>query len=462
MLSLKHSLRWVYLLAACNVIIILAIMVYLDATPLDQEVRLTIRESIQSLTNKFDFTYLKGINKDSKGSAQDTGYTLEPGNVKFKFVNPKAKQGDPKEILEQNTRKYTEVMNQKIAGPKDFDLDLIRAPSDPGTYEHANATIVALVRNSEAIGIGRTIRKFERSFNGKFKYPYTFINDEPFSDKFKKKMQSYSDAPMEFITIPRELWDRPESIDAKKQDELMQIMEDHDVGYAKMLSYHNMCRFYLGNFYLLPELQKYRYYWRIEPNVDFYTDIKYDVFKYMEAKKRIYGFTINLYDIDRSVETLWPETLKFLNKGDNYKYVNKNGAFQWLLDDLQNPRNAKTANGYSTCHFWSNFEIGDMNFFRSEAYMEWFKHLDSTGKFYYERWGDAPVHSIGLALFADKKDIHWFRDIGYSHDPYLNCPHSDDTSGCKTGLLGQWEHLLDQNCMANWIDYSMEDTIGIY
>ena len=29
-----------------------------------------------------------------------------------------------------------------------------------------------------------------------------------------------------------------------------------------------------------------------------------------------------------------------------------------------------------------------------------------------QRWGDAPVHSIGAALFAKKEEIHFFNDIG--------------------------------------------------
>jgi alpha 1,2-mannosyltransferase len=33
---------------------------------------------------------------------------------------------------------------------------------------------------------------------------------------------------------------------------------------------------------------------------------------------------------------------------------------------------------------WSNFEIGDMNFFRSDVYQKFFAFLDSTGGFYYE------------------------------------------------------------------------------
>jgi hypothetical protein len=33
---------------------------------------------------------------------------------------------------------------------------------------------------------------------------------------------------------------------------------------------------------------------------------------------------------------------------------------------------------------WSNFEIADMDFWRSEAYMKYFDYLDSKGGFYYE------------------------------------------------------------------------------
>lgn len=39
-----------------------------------------------------------------------------------------------------------------------------------------------------------------------------------------------------------------------------------------------------------------------------------------------------------------------------------------------------------------------------------------------QRWGDAPVHSIGAGLFAPKDQIHFFDNIGYQHDPLQHCP----------------------------------------
>jgi alpha 1,2-mannosyltransferase len=77
------------------------------------------------------------------------------------------------------------------------------------------------------------------------------------------------------------------------------------------------------------------------------------------------------------------------------------------------------------CPVWSNFEIGDLDLWRSEAYSTFFDFLDQKGGFYYERWGDAPVHSIGAALFAKKEQIHFFNDIGYRHEPFQHCPQGD-------------------------------------
>lgn len=79
-----------------------------------------------------------------------------------------------------------------------------------------------------------------------------------------------------------------------------------------------------------------------------------------------------------------------------------------------------------------------------EAYTAFFNHLDAAGGFYYEvdyfhqaslsvsyqfgyqRWGDAPVHSIAAALFASKEQIHFFDEIGYSHAPFTHCPRSEE------------------------------------
>ena len=39
----------------------------------------------------------------------------------------------------------------------------------------------------------------------------------------------------------------------------------------------------------------------------------------------------------------------------------------------------------TSCHLvWSNFEIGDLRFWRGEAFSKYFDYLDHAGGFYYE------------------------------------------------------------------------------
>lgn len=205
--------------------------------------------------------------------------------------------------------------------------------------------------------------------------------------------------------VPKEHWEVPSWISMELFKESAQILEEENIQYASKLSYHQMCRWNSGMFYKHPALEKYRYYWRIEPKVQFFCNVDYDVFRYMEDNNKTYGFTINLYDAPQTIKTLWPETRKFL--AANPSYLSKNNMWEWIVDDQARPEHNKGANGYSTCHFWSNFEIGDLDFFRGEKYESYFQHLDRAGGFFYERWGDAPVHSLGVGLFADAANVHW-------------------------------------------------------
>ncbi|GME76764.1 unnamed protein product [Ambrosiozyma monospora] len=311
-----------------------------------------------------------------------------------------------------------------------------------------------LVRNKELNGALHTIHQIEDNFNKKFHYPYVFLNDGKFNDGFKNRIREAVSGECYFERIDAQDWSQPASIDTERQKKAMKQLDSEGVGYAKQVSYHNMCRYYSRGFYNHPRMKQFKYYWRFEPNTDYYSDLNYDVFKFMQDNHKTYGFTISLYDVEQSVKTLWPETLDFLKAHPDY--VNPNAATQWLTENLQNPHKTEMAQGYSTCHFWSNFEIADMDFYRSKPYSDWVEHLEKAGGFYYERWGDAPVHSVGVGLFEDKKKVHWFRDIGYKHHPYTNCPNGKHTKGCTAGDF-TYKHLKDQNCLTNWWNFEMDD-----
>jgi alpha 1,2-mannosyltransferase len=49
----------------------------------------------------------------------------------------------------------------------------------------ANATIVMLARNGDLQGVVKSVKQMEDRFNKRFRYPYVFLNEEPFTDQFK-------------------------------------------------------------------------------------------------------------------------------------------------------------------------------------------------------------------------------------------------------------------------------------
>ncbi len=348
-----------------------------------------------------------------------------------------------------STDDINKIINKKITGEPN---GILRRSGDE--YERANATLLSLVRNQELRGIISAMKQIESTFNNKFNYPWTFINDEEFSERFKTQVSKYTNSKIYFEKISNDHWVEPSWIDPSLSSASNDKLMSENIQYSNKQSYHRMCRWNSGMFYNNEGLKNFKWYWRVEPKTNYFCNIDYDVFKYLEDHNKTYGFNINIYDSPQSVRSLWTTTLEFIKLHPNY--LNENGAFSWLTNQNLKDRNDIT-NGYSTCHFWSNFEIGNMDFFRSKPYNEYFKHLDKSGGFFYERWGDAPVHAIGLGLFEDKSKIHWFRDIGYEHYPYFNCPDSPKCKRCVPGKFVGIPDLQKENCLQQWVKYEMVD-----
>ena len=60
------------------------------------------------------------------------------------------------------------------------------APENPSS-DRINATILSLVRNEELEEMLSSMRDLEFTWNHKFNYPWTFFNDVPFTEEFKRR-----------------------------------------------------------------------------------------------------------------------------------------------------------------------------------------------------------------------------------------------------------------------------------
>lgn len=121
----------------------------------------------------------------------------------------------------------------------------------------------------------------------------------------------------------------------------------------------------------------------------------------MAQHKKVYGWVITIHESFNTIPTLfetilgWRDMVEKANSGfakfgspmKLANYRKKGELWDFLINNpdnvLRGRRNAKEE--YNLCHFWTNFEIGDLRFFRGREYQSLFQYLDKSGGFYTER-----------------------------------------------------------------------------
>ncbi|KAF2838302.1 glycosyltransferase family 15 protein [Patellaria atrata CBS 101060] len=315
----------------------------------------------------------------------------------------------------------------------------------------ANAAFVVLARNKELDGVIQSMRSIERHFNRWFHYPYVFLNDGDFDENFKATVANYSSSKVEFGKIDASMWGFPDWVDKNVAQEGIRKQGDQAIMYGGMESYHHMCRFYSGFFFKHELLQKYEWYWRLEPEIKYFCDITYDPFQAMIAANKTYGFTIAVKELKETVPNIFRYASAYKRKNN----LTSQGLWEMFIEKPENkepelpkddpkykkalPEEIMTTEAgtgslpeidpeamegekYNMCHFWSNFEIAKLSWFRSKEYNDFFEMMDRSGGFWMERWGDAPIHSLAAGALLGPKDIHYFRDFGYRHTTIQHCP----------------------------------------
>lgn len=318
-----------------------------------------------------------------------------------------------------------------------------------------NATILVLCRNFELKDILSSMRSLEDRFNKDYHYPWTFLNDVPFDEDFKRWTTEMASGKTEYGLIPPNDWNTPSFINQTKYDECINQAVEDEVIYGFSKSYRNMCRFNSGFFFRQELVEKYDYYFRVEPGVQYFCDFQMDPFRLMRENNKVYSFVVSLYEYENTIPTLWETVEDFLNAYP--EHLHPNNSIEFITDKEPIGTLAldfgEHESAYNLCHFWSNFEIGNLNFFRSKAYMDYFNYLNDKGGFYYERWGDAPVHSIAAALFLDKNEIFHFEDIGYNHIPFFSYPEAEQVKKYKRCIIPKDELSINTepgSCLPRW------------
>ena len=151
------------------------------------------------------------------------------------------------------------------------------------------------------------------------------------------------------------------------------------------VEYRSMCRFFSGAFFVNEALANYSSYIRLDTDSKFLKGADFSLFRWLKSSEIQYGF------IDSAVQNDHTDVVRNLRKSIK-KYVG-------LQRGLTMPKHIGTR------MYYTNFEIGSLEFFRSDSWQNFFSYLDSTTGFYLHRWGDAPVRFAGLWAVGSKKKI---------------------------------------------------------
>lgn len=319
-----------------------------------------------------------------------------------------------------------------------------------GNLNAVKATFLILCRNEEVYEMLETIQNIEDRFNHEYGYDYVFLNDKQFDRRFMEHVVSLTNqkSRVSFGMVPTEQWLYPDSIDLDFAQQRRWQMDAMGVWYGGSESYRHMCRYFSGFFYKHPLVQDYQYYWRLEPGTKVLCDVTYDVFAYMTESKKKYGFVISLFEYEATIPTLWGHFHRFRAQ---HPEMGEPGMLQFVEND-------DASRSYNLCHFWSNLEIADFDLFRNPLYEAWFQYLDEQGGFFYERWGDAPVHTLAVAMLLEPSEVWFAEDIGYSHAPYSMCPKGTDVRLSHRCICNPEEDFTDSylSCTPHFLRLSKQ------
>lgn len=145
----------------------------------------------------------------------------------------------------------------------------------------------------------------------------------------------------------------------------------------------------------------------------------------MERANKTYGFTIAVKELKETV----PNIFRYASAYKRMNNLTSQGLWEMFAEPAEKPKplakdskhkgpplpeeilstdpgqrglpdidpEAMDGEVYNMCHFWSNFEIARLDWFRSKEYNDFFDMMDRSGGFWMERVSCHMVYALGFA-----------------------------------------------------------------
>lgn len=313
-----------------------------------------------------------------------------------------------------------------------------------------------------------TVTNVQQRFNNWFEYDWVFLSADGYefkNGKFIEEINALLPAEqysfkVEFAVASEDkFWHVPESVDVNKISDSQIRLSQLEFGDSKF--FRLMSRYFTGHLAREKFLEDYDWVWRIEPGLELLCDVRYDLFRWMQDRSQVMGFSLSHKEPHKElVEGLWDlskkyagaQTKKIVDYGENlYEFITEYPD----VKDLDKAKNAEErlkkeregAKGgadpkHNQCQMDSGFLITNLNFMRSLPYWALFQDMDKDGGFFYKRWSASAAQTMAASLLLRRNQVYFFDSVGFRLSSselstssqvssisrnFYNCPIDDET-----------------------------------
>ncbi|KAI9020844.1 nucleotide-diphospho-sugar transferase [Phycomyces nitens] len=298
------------------------------------------------------------------------------------------------------------------------------------------AAFVVVVQESDVYGLRATMRDIELRFNKAHGYPWVIMSERPFTPIFRKWIKASAQSPVYFGQALSDEWNEPIWINTKIAEKVAVKMANKKVAHGESMSWRKMTRYNAGFLAHHPLLKDTEFYWKVQPGARYQCNIDGDPFEMMKRDDKKLAFALTGYESESTMQNFWRVVRTYIEKNKESILPSNQTIYPWILDrNIPDETYAFALQGqmgeywgeFNECVVWNNFMIVSLEFLRSKPYTMFFHHMDKTGGFFYERWGDAPFQTVAAALFLKRDQVHYMKDLGYGSSIGSNCPTKLDT-----------------------------------
>ncbi|KAJ7754469.1 nucleotide-diphospho-sugar transferase [Mycena metata] len=185
-------------------------------------------------------------------------------------------------------------------------------------------------------------------------------------------------------------------------------------------SYHHMCAFFSYKIFRHPRVRDLTYYLRLGDDSFIQAPTCFDPFEYMHINDKSFAFRVQDMDEGSVTAGMWPFVSDYAYRYPEVEDRLRSNRWSWAPKRL--------LPGYGTDvgfpGYGGDFEIVRLARFQTPEVTAFLKELASEPKrFYYSRWGDAPLRRATVYMFLNvTEEVHQMCEVEYASEGITDYP----------------------------------------